>query len=432
MLTFDKSVAIFNESKKFLVNGEGSSGRTALYPIYVDHSKGSRLFDIDGNEFIDFMLAYGPLILGHCHPRIVQSITEQAKKNLVSGCCHELELELCRKIVSIIPSIEQLKLNVTGTEAVQAAVRLARAYTGRTKILKFMGNYHGWIDNLLISGAATKEKLMGPRNAPNNVLISKGQPESVLSDILVSHFNDIDRVEELILQNEGKIAAILTEPMMTNAHIIPPKDGFLEKLKALATKHGILLIFDEVVSGFRISMEGGQGYYGVEPDITVFGKALGGGIPISAVGASKEIMQAFATGGAIHLGTFNSNPLAIAAANATLDQLIEDTEAFNRMNRLGRKLQDGIIKIFSGVGMPVRTQGTDSLFATMFTESPVDNFADTFELDSNLLSRFKRELYDRGIMVRPEARDIWYLSTVHTDADIDQTLEVLQHAAKKL
>jgi glutamate-1-semialdehyde 2,1-aminomutase len=432
MFKFDKSVALLNKSKQYFTNGEGSSGRTALYPIYVDHAKGSRLFDVDGNEFIDFMLGYGPLILGHCHPRVVKSISEQAQKQLVHGCCHELELDLCRKIVSLIPSIEQIKLNVTGTEAVQAAVRLARAYTGRSKVIKFMGNYHGWIDNLLISGAATKPELMGRRNAPNSVLISKGQPESVLSDILVSHFNDIDRVEELILQNPGEIAAILTEPMMTNAHIIPPKEGFLAKLKALASKHGILLIFDEVVSGFRVAMTGGQGYYGVEPDITVFGKALGGGLPISAVGASTEIMKTFVDGGAIHLGTFNSNSLAVAAANAALDELMHDVDAFRRMNRLGQRLQEGIVTIFSERGIPVRTQGTESLFATMFTESPVDNFADTFNLDKDLLSRFKRGLYDRGIMVRPEARDIWYLSTAHTDADIDQCLEILLDIAKEL
>ena len=432
MTRFEKSNTLLNESKQYLTNGEGSSGRTALYPIFVDHAKGSRLFDVDGNEFIDFMLGYGPLILGHCHPRVVKSVTEQAQKSLVHGYCNELELDVCRKIVSLVPSVEQVKLNVTGSEAVQAAVRLARAYTGRSKVLKFMGNYHGWMDNLLISGAATKQELMGPCNAPNSVLISKGQPESVLSDILVSHFNDIDRVEELIHQNPDEIAAILTEPMMTNAHIIPPKEGFLAKLKSLASKHGILLIFDEVVSGFRVAKGGGQEYFGVEPDITVFGKALGGGLPVSAVGASAKIMQAFVDGGAIHLGTFNSNPLALAAANATLDELIEDTDAFARMNRLGWRLQEGIVTIFSEKGIPVRTQGTENLFATMFTESPDDNFADTCNLDKDFLSRFKRALYDRGIMVRPEARDIWYLSTTHTDADIDRCLEVLRDIGKEL
>jgi len=433
MYSFDKSYKTWEESKKYFTGGEGSQGRTSLYPIQISHGKGSRIYDIDGNEYIDFMLGYGPLILGHSHPRLVKAICHQAEKALTHGFSHVGELELARKIVNLISSIEQVRFNNTGTEAVQAAVRMARAYTGKSKIIKFVGQYHGWVDNVLISGAATKKEQMGSYSKANKVLISKGQPESVLSDILVAQWNDLSLVEDLIKNNRGEIAAILTEPMMTNAQIITPEEGYLQGLRQIADENDILLIFDEVVSGFRISLKGGQGYFNVNPDITVFGKALGGGVPISCIGASKEIMAINNKEGAIHLGTFNSNPLVVAAGNAVVDELTEkQDEVFSRMYRLGEKLKKGILEIFSQKGFPIRVQGTESLFAVMFVEQEVKNFAETFNINIDILAKYKKELYQRGIITRPELRDIWYFSTAHTDADIDEALNIINDAAKAI
>lgn len=433
MYSFDKSTAIWKESCKVFTGGEGSQGRTWLFPICLTHGKGSRVWDIDGNEFIDFMLAYGPLIMGHSHPAIVKAVQEQAAKALVNGHLHEGEGVLARKIVALCPHMEQVRFNISGSEADQAAIRLARTYTKKNKILKFMGQYHGWMDNVLVSGAATKEAQMGPYDAPNAVIISKGQPPSVLEDVLVCHFNDLDQVERMLKKHAGEVAAIITEPMMSNAQIIPPQPGFLQGLKDLAHAHGALLIYDEVVSGFRIDLRGGAGYFGVTPDITVFGKALGGGIPISCIGASKEIMSVIHKDGAIHLGTYNSNPLAVAAANATLDYLTaHEAEVYPRMKRLGLRLQNGIREAFAPKGYPIRVQGTESLFAVMFVDQEVRNFADTFKINTDLLKKYKVELYRHGIMVRPELRDIWYLSTEHTDADIDQALTIINDIAKRI
>ncbi len=431
MYSLDKSTAIWKESCGVFTGGEGSQGRTWLFPICLTHGKGARVYDIDGNEYIDYMLAYGPLILGHSHPGVVRAVQEQAAKAMVNGHIHAGEGPLAKKIVDLFPHIDQVRFNISGSEADQAAIRLARTYTGKNKILKFMGQYHGWMDNVLISGAATKQEKMGPYEAPNAVIISKGQPPSVLEDVLVCHFNDLDQVASMLKKHKGEVAAILTEPMMTNAQIIPPQPGFLQGLKDLAHEHGALLIYDEIVSGFRIDLRGGSGYFGVEPDISVFGKAMGGGLPISCIGARKEIMSVIHKDGAIHLGTFNSNPLAVAAANATVDLLIQnESEYYPRMRRLGLKLQNGIRDIFGQKGYPIRVQGTDSLFAVMFVDQDIVNFADTFKINTDLLKKYKIELYQRGIMVRPELRDIWYLSTEHTEADIDQTLNIIGDIAK--
>lgn len=433
MYTFKKSINNWKKSKKYLTGGESSQGRTWLFPLCIDYGKGSKVYDIDGNQYIDYMLAYGPLILGHCHPKVVEAVKRQSKKSLVNGFTHAGEFELAKKIVKLIPGIEQVKFNVSGTEAVQAAIRTARVYTGKNKILKFIGQYHGWVDGILVSGAATKKKDMGGYNNPKWVTISKGQPQSVLRDIVACQWNDLNLVEKIIKKNKNEIAAIITEPMMTNSHIIPPEAGYLEGLKKIAKENDILLIFDEVVTGFRVNLRGGQEYFKVMPDITVFAKAMGGGVPISCFGASKEIMSVIHSEGNIHLGTFNSNPLAVAAANAVVDELIsKENIYYPKMKKLGIKLKKGIIDIFSEKGYPIRVQGTESLFAVMFIDKPVKNFADTFDINVDILKDYKIQLFKHGIMVRPELRDIWYLSTEHTEEDIDKTLNIISDIARNL
>lgn len=431
MYTHNKSFQLHDKLKSYMTLGEGSSGRSELLPLFLKHGKGSKVYDVDGNEYIDYVLAYGPLILGHCHPSIVQAVKEQVEKGTIFGFNNELELDVSRKIVEMVPSVQQVRFNSTGTEAVQSAIRVARTYTGKEKILKFVGQYHGWLDNILISGAATKREDMGDYLNPNAVRISKGQPISVLNDVLVAHWNDLDRVNDVIRRHKGEIAAIITEPMMTNAHIIPPKPGYLEGLRAIAHENDMLLIFDEVVSGFRLGISAGQGYFNVMPDITVLGKALGGGVPVSCFGASKEIMSVLGKSGAIQLGTFNTNPLCMAAANATIDELSKDDgQVYKHMSRLGKRLQVGIENLIAKYTIKAHIQGTDSLFAVMTTDEMVYNFQDTFKIDTGKLLSYRKYLFSHGVMVRPELRDIWYLSSAHSDEDIDATLNVLDDAFK--
>lgn len=433
MPTIAKSQALWEQSKQHLTGGEGSQGRSSMYPLFIDRASGSHIWDVDGNEYVDFMLGYGPIILGHCHPRVVEAIRQQAGRSMVHGFNHEGEIALSRKVCQAVPGLEQVKFNSTGTEAVNAAVRMARAYTGKTKILKFIGQYHGWTDNLLISGAATSQAQAGERANPGKVLISKGQPSSVLNDVLVAQWNDLEGVERLVRENKNDFAAILTEPMMTNSHVIPAAPGFLAGLKDIAHKYGGLLIFDEVVSGFRVALGGGQSLFGVTPDLSVFGKALGGGVPISCVGGSAKLMAINNKNNAIHLGTFNTNPVAVAAANAVLDELLEGGDAlYERMNALGRKLQQGMVDRLNSHGIRVTAQGTDTLFALVFGPDRLTCFPDTFDIDTKLLHRFKQGLFDHGVMVRPETRDIWYLSAAHTEADIDAALAAVADIAAGL
>ncbi|MFC1822587.1 aspartate aminotransferase family protein [Thermodesulfobacteriota bacterium] len=429
MYTINNSMDFSNELIKYMTLGEGSSGRSELFPLFIESGQGCRVFDVDGNEFIDYMLAYGPIILGHAHPAIVKAICDQTEKGTIFGHNNTLEIEVSRKIIELFPEMDQVRFNNTGTEAVQSALRVARVFTGKNKFLKFVGQYHGWLDNVLISGAATKYEDMGPYDAPNSVRISKGSPPSVLEDVLMAHWNDLDQVEKIVKKHKGELACIITEPMMSNAHIIPPKDGFLEGLKKIAHDNDVLLVFDEVVSGFRLSLRGGQGYFGVTPDITVFGKALGGGLPVSAFGARHEIMDVIGKDGAIQLGTFNTNPLCMAAANAALDEFIKDDGGiYPYMYELGEMLQNGIRSIFTKLGIEARIQGTKSLFAVLLTKDPVHNYEDTFRVDPKKLITYRRFLYEHGIMVRPEPKDIWYLSSAHTKVEIEKTLNILENA----
>ena len=433
MFEINKSLNYSHKLKNYLTLGEGASGRSELMPVFVEKGKGCKVFDVDGNEYIDYMLAYGPIILGHSHPVIVKAISSQAEKGTIFGHNNLLELKVSQKLTGLFPEMDQVRFNLTGTEAVQSALRVARVFTGKNKFLKFVGQYHGWLDNVLISGAATKYKEMGSYENPNPVRISKGTPKSVLDDVLVAHWNDLDQVENIVKKHKHELAGILTEPMMTNAHIIRPRDGFLKGLKQIAKDNDLLLIFDEVVSGFRLGLRGGQGLFGVTPDITIFGKALGGGLPVSAFGARKEIMDVIGKSGAIQLGTFNTNPLSMAAASAFIDEVSKnDGEIYPYMEKIGEKLQNGINSIIEKIGLEARIQGTKSLFAVLLTKDPVNNYEDTFKIDPKKLLTYRKFLYENGVLVRPEPKDIWYLSAAHTDIEIDRTLNILEDALSLL
>ncbi|RPI55641.1 MAG: aminotransferase class III-fold pyridoxal phosphate-dependent enzyme [Chloroflexi bacterium] len=435
MFTTERSKAMLEESRRYLAGGVGSHVRAGVqpYPIFMDHGQGSHVFDVDGNEYIDYLLAYGPLILGHCPRAVVEAVGDQLERGTAFGTPHAVEIELSKLICSQMPAVELVRYNSTGSEAVQSVLRLARAYTGKNKIVKFEGHYHGCLDNVYISHLPEAQSMIGLENAPWAVLGSPGQSPSVLQDVIVLPWNNLDIVDKTVRQCKHEIAAILTEPVMSNCGVIPPNPGYLEGLRQIATDNDVLLIFDEVITAFRIDLHGAQGYYGVTPDLCTMAKAMGGGYPISAFGGKQEIMQLLADRKVVHDGTYNSNGLVCAAALATLSELSRDNGAvYARMRALGTKLMNGLAEIAARNGVPLRIQGFGTFFGTVFIDRPITNFRQSFFQDKGRYPIFRRELFSRGVQIFASDKGLWYLSAAHTDADIDHTLEIVEEVMPKL
>ena len=434
-MTFNtqKSKEIFTELAMYEAGGVGSSERLRIspHPLSIAYGKGSKIFDVDGNEFIDYVLGFGPLILGHCPEPVVQAVKSQIDLGTQFATPTELELTVSKKLVDLVPCFELMRFNQSGSEAVQGAIRVARGFTGRNKIIKFEGHYHGWMDNINVSYATQSFELMGPRENPNRVVTQAGQSPSVLNDLIILPWNDIDAVERAIAREGDKIAAIISEPIMCNAGVILPKPGFLQDLRKITTDNNILLIFDEVITGFRVDLHGAQGYFGVTPDLATFAKAMAGGLPGSCFGGRADVMRVIADGKVGHAGTYNSNSLVLAAINATLDELSKDNgAAYTHMAKLSTKLRHGLEEIFSRAGIPCYFQGPETVFSMAFTEKPIHEYRDLLAADAEKLMRFRHELRIRGIYTKPTPRDVWYVSTAHTDSDIEKTLEVAEEAIK--
>jgi len=428
------SSRLFEQSRRFLAGGVGSSARLTpeLAPLYFTRGDGSHVCDVDGNVYIDYILAWGPLILGHCPPTVVAAVKEQLDAGSIFGACVPQEGELARCICECMPSMDLVRFTNSASEGVHMAIRLARASTHRSKILKFEGAYHGWYDNILISAHPPAEH-MGPEEAPVAVRESLGQPESVLDDILVVPWNQPDTVAEMLRRYGNEIACLILEPIMCNNGVIPPQDGFLDTLRRLTTQHGVVLIFDETITGFRVGLAGAQGYYSVVPDLTVFGKGVGGGYPIAGFGGTNRIMSLVADGTVGHFGTYNSNSLCVTAALATLTELMRNGGAvYTRITALGQKLAQGIRETLTECGIPVVIQGPGSFFSALFTDRPITSYRDTFRLDRTLYSKFWVALLEHGIRIWPSARGLWYLSAAHTEADVEETLRAVRNVAGTL
>lgn len=428
MYSIARSSELFSESCKYLAGGVGSNARIAVEPnpIFVAYGRGSKFYDVDGNEYIDYALGFGPLILGHCPRPVIEAVRAQLEQGSHFGAPHELEIRVSKRLTELVPSLELVRYSQSGTEAVQAAVRVARAYTGRSKIIKFEGHYHGGADNLYVSYAPPSLEAMGPADAPNKFLHSAGQVESVLEDLIVLPWNDLDLVEKAVKTYKDEVAAVLTEPIMCNASVILPKPGYLEGLRQLTAENRIVLIFDEVITGFRVALGGAQGYLGITPDLSVFAKAMAAGYPVSCFGGKREIMELIAEGKVDHSGTYNASPLVLAAVDATLTELTRDDGAvYRHIERLARRLRHGLQEIFHRNDLAVQIQGPETVFSAMFTDREITNFRDAFQADAQRLMRFRKELRLRGIYTKPSPRDIWYISAAHTDEDIDRTLEVV-------
>jgi glutamate-1-semialdehyde 2,1-aminomutase len=400
-----------------LTGGVSSPFRAkAPVPLFFADATGARMRDVDGNQFIDYALAWGPLILGHKHPKLVETMGRQAEAPHNYGAQHELECEVSERIQRMVPCAERVAFCCTGSEAVAAVWRLARAHTGRHRILRFEGHYHGWHDQALISYRPTADR-MGDPEAPCPTLDSRGQVPNVVDNTVIAPWNDVDALQQLFRRYGSEIAAVITEPVLCNSGCLMPEPAFLAALERIPREHGALLIFDEVITGFRMAPGGAQQRFGITPDVATFGKALAGGITLSAFAGRKDVMEGMLAGVAFG-GTFNGNPMAMAAAVTTLDVLAADGgAALAHADRMGRLLQRGIAESAARHGLQLSITGFGAAFSLHFgSPGPHRTYRDTLADDKEILQRFLRLALDEGLFLLPDGR--LYLSTAHTEADI--------------
>ena len=413
-----RSAEIFERGKKILVGGVNSPVRAFRAvggtPLIIDHAKGARLFDVDGHEYIDFVCSWGALILGHAHPDIVSAISDQASRGTSYGMTSPLEIELGEKIASAIPSVEMVRFVNSGTEAAMSAVRLARAFTERDLIIKFEGCYHGHSDGFLSEA--------GSGLATLGISASPGVPDAFASLTLNTPYNDLDAVESLFKQHPGQIAAVIVEPVAANMGVVPPASGFLEGLRAITKREKALLIFDEIITGFRMAYGGAQSVYNIDPDLTVMGKIIGGGLPVAAYGGKRNIMEGVAPLGPVYqAGTLSGNPLAMRAGLATLPQL-ETPGFYEGVNSKTQRLADGLRSAFKKANVNGQVNLAGSLLTMFFADQPVRNYADAKKSSSARFAAFFHEMLNRGIFIAPSQYEALFVSAAHTDADIDRTI----------
>jgi glutamate-1-semialdehyde 2,1-aminomutase len=386
---------------------------------------GANLYDLDGNVYLDYVMSWGALLLGHAHPAVTRAIDNAVAQGTSFGTPTEVETQLAEMIVSMMPSIELVRFVSSGTEAAMSAVRLARGYTGRSKIVKFAGCYHGHADAFLIaagSGALTA----GVPNSP-------GVTEGVAHDTIVLPFNDVAAVEEAFARNPEAIAALIVEPYPGNMGLILPNPGYLRALREICNRHGALLIFDEVMSGFRVARGGAQAREGVAPDLTMLGKVIGGGLPAAAFGGKREIMAQLAPDGPVYqAGTLSGNPVAMAAGAATLGIIAADPALYDRLERLGRRLTDGLKASLDRRGVPSFATYAGSMFSVFFTEGAVNDLPGAQKTDRELFAKYFGAMVERGVYFAPSPFESNFLSTAHGDADVDRTLAASEAALEEL
>jgi glutamate-1-semialdehyde 2,1-aminomutase len=430
---YRRSTAYYDDSSQYLAGGVSSNFRMGAKPVplFFDRGRGSRLYSVDDVSYLDYALGMGPVILGHAPSVVVGAVQDSLLKGQLYAGQHEAELRLARLVSSLVACAERVRFGCSGSEAVQIALRLARAHTRRSKIVKFEGHYHGWFDNICVSVHPELDR-SGDSRRPCTVPESEGQDPNAYADTVVLPWNDIAAIEHTLRVSAGEIAGIIMEPILCNTGVILPKPGYLERVRELCFEHGIVLIFDEVITGFRVALNGAQGLLGVTPDLAIFAKAMAGGFPISCLAGRATLMDLIGKGLVMHGGTYNSNVVSVVAAIATLEQLkSEDGAAYDRMNRLGRGLMDGLQRIGDEIGAGLVVQGLGSVFHTYFggEQQPID-YRSYDATDRPRLSRFVDTLLDCG--VRITTRGTWFLSTAHTEADIDETLNAARQAMLQL
>ncbi|MDR6884156.1 aspartate aminotransferase family protein [Bacillus sp. 3255] len=438
MRTTERSKANYERARQHLAGGVASSLRAAMKPVplYAESAKGARLQDVDGNTYIDYLLAYGPLILGHAHDGLTDSILAAMRKGYTYGLQHEGEIELADLLVEVLPCADKVALSGSGTEAVMLALRLARAHTGKSKVVRFHGHYHGWSDSIFTSfpGAGLSEPAGdgGTSALPPVPPGTKGQSGNSLDDIILLPWNDPAALESTLRSRASEIAAVISEPVMCNSGCLQPKPGYLELVRRLTKELGIVFILDEVITGFRLSLGGAHGRFGIQPDLVTIGKAMGGGMAVSAVAGSTELMQHIDTSAVSHLGTLNGNGVATAAALTTIRELAQDEGAsFKRMEDLFVTLSAGLRGLLGKHGLPGVINQVGPVFHMMFIdEQEVADF-DTFNRrDAGKYARFAELMLSEGVLLRPNG--LWYISTAHGLADIEETLLAADRALSRL
>ncbi|MEO5646898.1 MAG: aspartate aminotransferase family protein [Chitinophagaceae bacterium] len=423
-ISYSKSAELLERSKKVLAGGVSSEFRKYNHPhaIFYTHGKGSRIYDVDGNEYLDFTLSQGPLILGHSHPYVLNAIKEYAEQGQLFAGQHIKEIELAERLNKLIPSAELMRFCLDGSEAIQTAFRVARAKTGKKKFIRFEGHYHGWLDNVSWGYVAPSAEAMGSTENPNVFAWSEGLPENAKEEFILLPWNDLELVKKTVEQRHEEIAAIITEPIMCNNSCIQPHDGYLEGLRNICDQFNIALIFDEVITGFRVGLGGAQSLYGIIPDLSIFAKALASGYAISAIVGKKEWMSVITEAKVIHAGTMNSGNAPVAAALATLD-VLEMEKPHDRIYKLGMKLINGLQEASQKTNQNLLVQGLGPMLHSGFTDlKVVNNYRDSFSYDKAKLQKFISGLHDKGIRVI--GRGLWYISAVHTEEDIDHAIEI--------
>jgi glutamate-1-semialdehyde 2,1-aminomutase len=425
------SLRELKKAEEVLPLGVGSTFRRYLpYPMVVEKASGSKLWDVDGNEYIDFNLCYGALIVGHSHPKIVETLQQQASRGTLYGMPHKLNYELAKIIVEAMP-IDMVRFANSGTEATMHAIRLARGYTGKNKIIKMEGGYHGAHDYVLVSTKPPRGKI-GKADAPTPVLPTAGIPKEAVAHTLVAQFNDLDSVKRLLEQYPYDVAAVIVEPVMMNLTIAMPDEGFFQKLLQLCREYGTLLIFDEVKTGFKLGRGGACEYFNIKPDIICLAKSFGGGMPIAAFGARREIMQEIESKNVLHAGTYSANPLCVAVALVTLREILTD-EAYKRIFRLNKMLVEGCDKIIKEHKLPAVTAGAGANGCVVWLKRPVRNYRDYLEVNDQLFKAYWFGMFNRGIIAQPAGKDEqWTISVQHTEEDIKTHIQVFEEVAKEL
>lgn len=427
MYTHKNSEALQKDAEDIILGGVNSPSRSYKAvgggaPVVMDRAEGAYFYDVDGNRYIDFLSAYGPIITGHAHPRIHEAIVEQSSRGILYGTPTKLEVDFANKIRGAMPALEKIRFVNSGTEAVMTTIRVARAYTNRNKIIKFEGCYHGHSDLVLVAAGSGPAQLGTPDSA--------GVPEGVARDMITVPFNDIDSFKEAIAHFGDEVAAVMVEPIVGNFGIVEPFEGFLEEINEVAHANGSLVIYDEVITAFRFMYGGAQDMLNVYPDLTAMGKIIGGGTPIGAYGGRQDIMESVAPlGPAYQAGTMAGNPLSMAAGLACLE-VLEQPDVYKELDRLGRKLEDGVNTFIEKYGIEAGTSRLVGAMTIFFTKDKVTDYQAAENTDGEMFARFFKGLISRGVNIAPSKYEAWFLTTAHTDEDIEETLNIVEDVFK--
>lgn len=435
----EKSKQLYERTLGVLIEASSSSSRGPAnfgeYPIFMDRGRGSRIYDVDGNEYIDWMMAFGALPLGHAHPEVLEAIGQGASSGAHFATATPVELEVAEMIQKIVPNAERVRFANTGTEAMMAAIRLARGVTGRPKILKFEGHYHGWYDDVLVSSNVLPPTALGLRSDPVKIPDSSGLNRTALDDTIVVPWNDLTTLQRAVENHPGQIAAIITEGVMANMGVIPPADGYLHGLQKIARANGIVFILDETVTGFRIAPGGCQEHYKLSPDLVTFGKALGSGLPVAALVGRAEIMDALQWGGVLHYGTHNGSRIGMFAARANLGVLTRDNNAsFRHTWKIADHLCTGLRELFRKKGRSAIVQNVGPMLQVMFTGQPAIRDYREFcrHVDRAAFQQFVLSLFPFGVYASPSAALHSIVTLAHTEQDVDLTIEAASKALDNL